>query len=740
MVHNEKPAPGTEGGAGETHNTFSGSGESVLMFRDVGGDVTIGGGPPSVPWQVPAAPTSFVNRDTELADLHAVLGTVGGTRVLICEGPRGIGKSAFLRQGSALFRDRFPGGQFYFEFPRRHAAERADPDLAVTSFLRSLGIADRYLPPTYAERVAEFRTRSAHSAMLVVIEGAEDAAQIRPLIPTGPGSALLAAGDGPSLAELEWSEEGARSFTLEPLTAEAGRELLRKLCGPRIVPEEPRGQDQPGGQDAVGRLVAACEGLPLAIVMVAARLRRQPKGDVRALAEELRDEKRRLAGMGVGEHLTLSATFGLSYRRLSASAAVLYRALGAWPGTHVDNGLAAVLLGTGEDVGPLLRELADANLVELVEARGARRYRFRHALIRLDARDRAEREDTAHQRSDRLRRGLDHFLAVVAFADRAVMGTRTRVVDIDALTRGRTDPFDGDGSRALHRLAEERETLVAAVRAAAREGLHGHAWRLAEAATALYLNIRYLNDWVETGTAGADSARIEGEARAEARLRSLVSRPLTDLGAIDRAEDQLERALEVVEGTGDAMLEASVHEFRGRYLDQVAPEQAIAAYDRAQRLCESSGDERNGPRGAALAVYFRGCSRDAAGDHAAACTELADALDRFRALPEPDERMAARAQASLGRARFRDGRAAEASAALNDAVHALSAGGHAYYEADAREALAEVLQSLGLGTEARPHLVRALEIYRSGGSPRAREIESRLTGSDEGPGRGAHRS
>ncbi|GAA1999214.1 hypothetical protein GCM10009799_27950 [Nocardiopsis rhodophaea] len=710
--------------SGETRNDFSGRAESVFMARDIH-DLTFvsGGGPQAshVPWQVPAAPASFVNRRAELARLGSALGNRDGAQVVVCEGPRGIGKTALLRQGAAALSDRFPGGQFYFEFPQVDAGKRGDADLAVTAFLRKLGVNGKYLPNTYDERVAEFRTLTRDTATLVVLEGAEEPAQVRALIPSGAGSAVLVASDGPSLAELEL--DGARSMTLRPLEPEDGRKLLLDMCDGTIDPDDRH------CRDAADRLVAACHGLPLAIVMVATRLRRQLSPDVRALAEELEDEKRRLAGMGVSAHLTLSATFGLTYRRLSDAASTAYRALGSWPGPHIDGGLAASITGgREEDTRTWLRELVDANLIEEF---AADRYRFRHELIRLDARDRAHHQDPAEERQARLRRGLDRYLVLMAFADHAVMGVRTRITDTAALMAGAADPFDGDQRRALDRLDDEREAIVELASAAAHAGFPDHAWQIAEMATALYMNVRYINDWVRTGTIGADAARTAGNPRAEARLRAAVSRPLTDLGKLDQAGEQLDRALEAVEHVDDLMLRSSVHEFHGRYLDYVDPERAIGAYDRARELSEhvartaaSVEEQRNGRRGAALAVYFRGRAHAAADRLDVADAELTDALGRFRALA--DERMAARVRVSLGRLHQRVGRLRDASRELNDAVRALRGGKHKYYAAEACEILADIHAELGARDETRRHLADALAIYEECGSPRARTVRARL--------------
>lgn len=710
-------------------NEQSGRAENVVQVGAVYGDVHVGaggfaggsgsgagggpGGRTRRPASVPPAPGVFVDRSGELDGMTRMLGGSAGSGVLVYEGPPGVGKSSFLRQAAHRLGHMFPGGRVYYEYPPAGTGSRSDPDQAVTECLRDLGVGDRFLPDTFEARVAEFRALTAEAPVLVVVEGAQEPAQVRPLIPAGPGGALLASSDGPSLAELEFGPEGAVHMVLDPLGAEAARELLCRVCP---------GLD-PAGPD-VGRLAEACDGLPLALVMVGARLRRS--GDTAGLLAELGDEKRRLAAIGLGAH-TLSAAFGVSYERLSDRAAALYRALGEWPGEDFEVPTAEAV-APGGGARPLLAELVDANLL-VSEHVG--RYRFRHPLIAADARDRGAASEGARSRRAALEAMAEPFLARLAFADLAAMGMRTRATDVDALTAGRTAPFGDDGkakARALAWLEHERRTLTGLVRRGAEAGFDGIVWRTAEMATALYMNVRFLQDWAQTGRAGADAAARAGVPAAEMRLRTVVSRPLTDLGDREEARRQLERALALAPGVGDVMLESSAHEFHGRLLEGSDPGAAVSAYDRAEALCATLGDDHNGRRGGALAAYFRGCAHAAAGSEERARADIEDALARFLGLPEPDVRMAGRAQASLGRLHLGAGRIPEAVGALTEAAESLKRLDATYYEAEAREDLARAMERMNLRGEAEGQLRRALEIYRAGGSPRARDVERRLSG------------
>ncbi|TQN32582.1 NB-ARC domain-containing protein [Haloactinospora alba] len=704
------------GSDGAARNDLHGNAETAVQIQNNTGAVNIRtGGQADVPLEVPPEPPHFVDRTAALAKAETVLGRGDTTNVLVLDGAPGIGKTALIRKCAAQFRERFPGGQIHVTYDTGSRAHREDPDRWVTIVLRRLGVADEYLPSTYEGRVNQLRSRLARSAALVVIEGATDPAQVRPFLSNAPGSGVLVTSDGPALPELEL--DGARSLALEPLDSEAGRELLLAMGGDAAAA---------AGSGILDRLVAACDGLPLALATAARRMARCSPRGLEPLAEELEDEKQRLAALAPeGQATTVSAVLGVSYGQLSAPAAALYRALSSWPCPRVGVSVAAALGDTDPgSVRALSEELTGANLLE---SDGSDHYRFRHSLIRLDARERATRTESEEQRSAAFRRGLEDFLAMAAFADRVVMGERLRIVDTAAWTGGRSDPFGADDKRALRWLEEERETLREGVRAAARAGMHDHAWQLAELATALYLNVRYVTDWADTGTAGADAAQAAGNARAEARLRSLASRPLTDLGRWERAQQEIERALRAAEDA-ELLLRASVQEFHGRYLEYVDPDSAIAAYDRCQRLNErvAEHDAYNGARGAALAVYFRGRAFATSGREDDAIAAAGEAMERFLALSPPDERMAARARASLGYAYSRAGRLAEASRELGAAVEALRAGGRTYYQAEAERELADVLARLGAPAAALPHLRNVLAVYTAGGNPQAREVRDRL--------------
>ncbi|MEU8888299.1 hypothetical protein [Streptomyces sp. NPDC048442] len=660
---------------------------------------------------MPRGPRKFVGREQALAVLD-------GGGVVALSGLSGVGKRAVARWWAEGVQERFTGGDVYVDFAALGAEgpgwagvdgpqlAGADVSAAVSQCLRGLGVENACLPASLGELSALFRTRTTGKRVLVVLEGVQEAAQVRALIPgTGP-SAVVAIGRG-RLAGLMM--DGADFVHLDPLEPAHSRELLEHLCGADRVAAEP---------EAAARIVEWCGGLPVALHVAAARLVVHRRLTLGMLAGELADEKRRLSALKIpGESVV--AVFGVAYEGLPEEVRRVYRLLGLYPGRSWEVGLAAALAGVdGGSAQDALDVLEEASLVEVVDGG---RYAF-HDLVRLHARKVAE--DAREDAGQVVESALGHLLRLAAHADLAVMGGRMRAGRYAERVAAEASPFrdttgSGDGGRgeALDWLEAERAEILAVLREAASRGLHRDCAELAEALTALYLNRRYVADWLASGEIGVRAAEAAALPASEARLRALLSRPLMDLGEEERARVELETAVVRADESGWLLLRASVREFHGRWYDRYAPDRAVGVYREALALYEEDGD----PRGIAIGLYFLGCAQDAAGEAEAALATLRDAGARFAAIG--DRRMGARARAAEGDVLLGLGRKDGAVAALTESADALRQAGAVHYEAVHRETLHRLT---GEGRQ----LERALEIYEAAGSPRAEVVRSLL----EGPG------
>ncbi|WP_432905055.1 tetratricopeptide repeat protein [Micromonospora matsumotoense] len=116
----------------------------------------------------------------------------------------------------------------------------------------------------------------ADRRVLVLLDNARDADQVRPLLPSSPGCLVLVTSRNqlPGLV----TAEGARPLPLGLLSPAEGRELLSRRLGAGRVAAEP---------EAVDRIVAAAAGLPLALAIVAARAASYPDFRLDRFAAEL---------------------------------------------------------------------------------------------------------------------------------------------------------------------------------------------------------------------------------------------------------------------------------------------------------------------------------------------------------------------------------------------------------------------------------------------------------------------
>ncbi|GKQ38432.1 transcriptional regulator [Streptomyces sp. A012304] len=325
--------------------------------------------PGPVPAQVPAPPGDFTGRREEVAQ---VLEAVLGGRDVVITGAPGSGKSALARYAAERCRDAFPDGRLHADL--RSAGAARGPGEVLGWFLRALGAAPDELPVSLDERVQLYRTLSAGRRMLVVLDGAEDDAQVRPLLPGGGGSRTVVTGVRAPLASLEGTLQ-VRLGALEP--GDAVR-LLAAVAGPARITAQP---------EAAVRVAELCDRNPLALRIAAARLAARPQWSAARLAARLEPEERRLAELRLG---SLDVTEGLRavLDALPASLAEAFAALGAAGAAPLTPDVAAVLLGTGtDDAEDVLDQLADARLLEATAtyADGRPAYRL-PPLVRLFAR------------------------------------------------------------------------------------------------------------------------------------------------------------------------------------------------------------------------------------------------------------------------------------------------------------------------------------------------------------------
>lgn len=310
------------------------------------------------PAQVPGGVPHFVGRAEALREL--------GRPVSVIVGTGGVGKSALAAHWAHLHNGDFPDGQLYVNLRGYDAAEPMTASTALEGFLRALGV--ERIPPGVAERSALYRSALAGSRMVVVLDNARSADQVRPLLPGRDGCVVLVTSQD-DLAGLV-VRDGAHRITLGRLTEPEALELLRQMLGAdRVDAEFP----------AAVELARRCAGLPLALRVAAER----PAGLADLVAE--------LNGLGDLDALdvpgdpasSVRSVFSWSYRALPLPAARLFRLLGWHPGP--DHCAAAAAALAGVDLPGARRLLDVLRAAHLIEQTAPDRF-VMHDLLRLYAR------------------------------------------------------------------------------------------------------------------------------------------------------------------------------------------------------------------------------------------------------------------------------------------------------------------------------------------------------------------
>ncbi|MDG4786242.1 transcriptional regulator [Micromonospora sp. WMMD1102] len=473
-------------------------------------DGQAGGGRPGTPWQLPSAVADFVGRETELARIRAALdGDSGrtGPALVVVAGLPGVGKTALaIRAGWDAGPDH-PDGCLYAELVDDRGGP-VDPYEVLGGFLRALGVPEGSVPVGRTERRDLYRSLVARRRLLVLLDGAVDESQVRPLLPTGPASATLLTARHP-LTGLD----GAHLLTLDVLPVEPAVRLLTAMLPDRVADDVP----------AAHRVVQLCDRLPSAIRVTGGRLAAGRDGSLSQAAERLADGTRRLDVLADGARDVRRGLAG-AYRRLATGPATLLRRLGTLPVAEFPGWLAVPLLDTDRGTAEqALAELTGAGLVRAVPDRrtGLARYRMPE-LVRLYAQERVAVDDPPPTRGTAHRRAYWWLLDLALRAD-GQLPDQVFPAGALGLPEG-FGPYAGIlravDADPLGWLTAERHLVVGAAGQAAALGDTELAWRLAVAPTNFLHQRRLTGLWQRAVDHARTALRGNGGSH---RARALLS-------------------------------------------------------------------------------------------------------------------------------------------------------------------------------------------------------------------------
>ncbi|MGH4007755.1 MAG: tetratricopeptide repeat protein, partial [Pseudonocardiaceae bacterium] len=367
------------------------------------------------------------------------------------DGMAGVGKTAFARHAAQELAERYPDGAIWVDlYGHTPGMQPRQPSGALEQMLLQLGVPPQAIKTDLAERQDQWRRHIHAQRMLIVLDNARTSGQVLPLLPEAPGCLVLIT----SRRKLT-SLTDAYPLSLDVLGWDEAERRFIKLVG------EQRCEDR----DAVRQILAACGRLPLAIRLIAGRLRHHSGELLADVAADFADQTAAL-DVFVAEHLSVRAAFKWSYRLLADEQRRAFRLLGWHPGPDITPVVIAALADMSPAQGKqLLRELVDHNLLDQLSVAGVPggpRYRM-HDLVRLYARERADAEEPPAERAAAVDRLAGSYLAITRVADRLL---RPYVAGDPGKSTTQTAVLTfANASQARSWLAVERHNLLRVVRA-----------------------------------------------------------------------------------------------------------------------------------------------------------------------------------------------------------------------------------------------------------------------------------
>ncbi|WP_228561869.1 NB-ARC domain-containing protein [Catenulispora rubra] len=419
-------------------------------------------------------------------------------------GTAGVGKTALAIRWSHLARTQFTDGQLYVNL------RGYDPGLPATAmdvlgrFLQALDMPVARIPAGEEARMELFRSLVADRSILVVLDNAASAEQLRPLLPGGGACAVLVTSRSRMSGLVV--REGAHRVSVETLSEAESIELLHRVLSGYRDDED----------DDLLELSRLCAHLPLALRIAAERAAARPRMPLSELIADLRDEAGlwdALSADDATESEAVRTVFAWSYRALSPQVMRVFRLLGSHPGPEF--GVAAVAALAAVHPTEARRALDTLAGAHLLEECGHDRYQF-HDLLRAFAMDQAQHEEPADELVSAQHRVLRWYLHSAAEAGRSATGSYTLPVELEPLPHG-VAVATFDSHRAAFAWYEtERDNLMVAVRTARSLGMHRVAWQIPAVLAMIIADREPGSTWLSTQELALDSAREIDDRYGEA--------------------------------------------------------------------------------------------------------------------------------------------------------------------------------------------------------------------------------
>ncbi|MEV6241474.1 BTAD domain-containing putative transcriptional regulator [Lentzea sp. NPDC051838] len=522
------------------------------------------------PRQLPPDLATFAGRESDVRRLAA-----STAQVLVITGTGGVGKTSLAVHWAHRIAEKFDDGQIFVNLRGQDPVRAMSPQEALTLVLKGLRVDP--VPVGLDEQLGLYRSLVADRKLLLVLDNAANAAQVRPLLPSSAGALAIVTSRG-DLRGLTLND--ADLVRLPTLSDEGGTRLLERVLGEDQVRAE---------ADAAAALVRLCGGLPLALRIAAADLRAQDSMTIADKVAQL--DRDRLGELAVPDDpaAAVSVVFDESYSALPQDLQLVLRRLGVLPGEDFTAHDAAVIVGLPD----ARRHLDRLVNVHLVERRGTR---FAlHDLLRVYARERCTNEeiDEALGRLYDFYRRMSDDAAELMFPDQRRFPLSTTTVQLP-------DVVLSTAEEAYAWMGAEYQNLFATVVVATERRDYWPANEIAAVLNGYCYETRDGSRWSALVEIRNRAARESGEDRLIVNADLSHAVYLFTQREFARMKEIAESALETGIRIGDLRVQSSAHSLLSG-VGRMNGDTSAALYHQKQTL--AINEQRGSVEGQALAHF-----------------------------------------------------------------------------------------------------------------------------------------
>lgn len=495
------------------------------------------------PRELPQPPVVLVGRERHLGELDGALidRSPDAPTLVVIDGPAGVGKTTLALRWAHQIAHWFPDGQLYADLKGFSPGQEPElPERILARFCTALGASG--IPEDVEGRAALFRSLVSDSRVLIFLDNAVSAEQVKPLLPGSAGCAVIVTSRR-VLPGLTVAHDAHR-IAVAPLTTTDSVSVISRIVGRRRVEAEP---------GAAAELARLCGHLPLALRVAAELAVIHPNRPIRDLVQDLWDEDERLDRLETDDDLTAPrAVFSATYHGLADSTARVFRYLGLHRGPHLGSRAIAALVGTSDrEVRTALRQLGAVHMLDTIAPGASPDIAQLHDLLHAYAHELVAASETPEQRRDAAHRLIVWYLHTLRAAGAVISPGCTAPLPLPELPAGVTPASFATVREAMAWYDREQPNFVAIAQMAVEYELRGIVWIFTVLLWPYLIVRKPWHVWRDTHQLGLQTARADHNEHAEGWVATQWAEALRQQGQIDEAQRLYDHILNLREQSGD---------------------------------------------------------------------------------------------------------------------------------------------------------------------------------------------